>query len=403
MTAEQYDIVISGGGLVGTTLALALARLPLTVCLVDPVAKAPPRPIHDRTFTIAQGSKRALAALGVWGRLGAADFQPIQEIEVSDRAGRFGLTHIRAAEQGVDALGFVTANGALLEALYDALAATDIPVRAGRFTGLQKEGATVGVSVSAGGATVQLSARLLVGADGTHSAVRAACGVPVTVHDYERVAIVSNCRVTAPRPTTAFERFTEHGPIAALPMGDDRYTFVVSRPPTESWQERDDDAFLSGLEQAFGDRLGHLVAASPRLKFPLIRQQAGAATDARVLLVGNAAHTLHPVAGQGFNLGLRDVAVLADRLADACRRGLDFGDPAWLAGFHEARRSDIANTTRFTDGLVRLFSGGPRPLVVARSLALTLIDCLPAVKRALGIRTMGLKGPLPRLLRGLTP
>ncbi len=400
---QRYDIVICGGGLVGASLALALAHLPLDICLLDPVACAPAACPDDRTFTIAQGSKRALETLGAWPRLSPGDVAPITEIEISDRSGGFGLTHILAKEQGVEALGFVVGNAALLAALYESLGATRVRLHRGRFAGLTHDGSEAQVMVADGDKSGSIVCRLLVGADGTHSAVRAACGIGVVTHDYGRSAIVSNCRVSRPRPHTAFERFTADGPIAALPIGGDRYTFVISRPDGGQWQALDDEGFLEHLTGRFGDRLGRLLSASPRLGFPLVRRHAREWVAPRCVLIGNAAHTLHPVAGQGFNLGLRDVAVLAERIAEACRAHRDFGDRAWLTGYARARQADVARTTRFTDGLVRLFAPRLPPLAAARGVALNVVDALPGLKRALAIRTMGLKTPLPRLFRGLAP
>ncbi|HUW99273.1 MAG TPA: FAD-dependent monooxygenase [Acidiferrobacter sp.] len=399
----SYDIVICGGGLVGTSLALSLAHLPLTVCLVDPAPTAPPRHKDDRTFTIAQGSKRTLTSLGVWPLLPSDSFHPISEIEVSDCMGRFGLTHIDAHELETEALGFVVENSALLGALYVALETTKVTVRTGHFTDIDQHTNSVTVTIAEADGPHQLSCRLLVGADGTNSAVRTTCAIPVTRHDYNREALVTNCRVSAPRPHTAFERFAEQGPIAALPLGDDRYTFVISRIDAKLWQDLSEADFLVQLQAAFGNRLGRLLDASARLRFPLILQQAPNPAAERVVIIGNAAHTLHPVAGQGFNLGLRDVAALADRIADAYRRHEDFGSRAHLDAYVKGRARDTANTIRFTDSLVRIFGYGAGPLVVARNVALTLVDCLPGIKRALGQRTMGLKGPLPRLMRGLKP
>ena len=403
MKIPRHDIVICGGGLVGASLALALAHLPLDICLLDPAPHAPKPRTDDRTFTIAQGSKRALATLGAWSRLSRKDFQPITEIEVSDRAGRLGLTHLFADELGVDALGFVTGNVALLAALYEALSETGVTLRRGRFAGMTTNDEHAIVTLAGEQEGKRLECRLLVGADGTHSAVRGACEIGVYRHDYGREAIVSNCRVSAPRPTTAFERFTPDGPIAALPIGDDRYTFVISRPDATEWQALDEDPFRDRLTKTFGDRLGRILAASPRLRFPLMRQHAREWVAPRVALIGNAAHTLHPVAGQCFNLGLRDVAVLAERLAEAVRGGDDYGDATWLRSYAQVRQADVANTTRFTDGLVRIFAQRLGPVAIARALALNLVDGAPALKRMLAVRTMGLKAPLPKLFRGIKP
>jgi len=403
VTTDSYDIVICGGGLVGTSLALSLAHLPLTVCLVDPAPTAPPRHKDDRTFTLALGSKRALTGLGVWPLLAPNSFHPINEIQVSDRVGRFGLTHIQASELGVEALGFVTENAALLGALYEALKATEVTIQTGHFLDIDQRADSVAITIAGAHGPHQLSCRLLVGADGTNSAVRTACAIPVTRHDYGREALVVNCRVSAPKPRTAFERFAPEGPIAALPLGDDRYTLVISRIDAREWQDMGEADFLAQLQMAFGDRLGRFLDAGRRLRFPLILQQAPHPTSARVVIVGNAAHTLHPVAGQGFNLGLRDGAALADQIADAYRRHEDFGSKTHLDAYVKGRARDTTSTTRFTDGLVRIFGYDLGPLVIARNLALTLVDCLPGLKRALALRTMGLKGPLPRLIRGLKP
>ncbi|MHB8254082.1 MAG: 2-octaprenyl-6-methoxyphenyl hydroxylase [Acidiferrobacter sp.] len=400
---DSYDIVICGGGLVGISLALSLAHLPLAVCVVDPAPSAPPRHRDDRTFTLAQGTKRALTGLGVWPLLARDSFHPITEIQVSDRRGRFGLTRIRASEQGVDALGFVTENAALLGGLYEALKTTNVTVRTGRFESVERRADSAIVTIAGAHGPEHLSCRLLVGADGTNSAVRSACAIPVTRHDYGREALVANCRVSAPKPRTAFERFAEQGPIAALPLGDDRYTFVISRLDAKEWQDLSETHFLAQLQQAFGNRLGHFLEAGQRLRFPLILQEAHNPVVARAVVIGNAAHTLHPVAGQGFNLGLRDATALADQIADACRKGEDFGSLACLDAYVRGRAHDTQNTIRFTDGLIRIFGSDFEPLVMARNLALALVDCWPGAKRALALRTMGLKGPLPRLMRGLKP
>ncbi len=405
MSEASYDVVICGGGLVGTSLALSLAHLPLTIALVDPAPKAPRRHPDDRTFTLAQGSKRALAKLGVWARLAPASTHALTEIEVSDRAGHFGLTHLRADELGVEALGYVTENRALLAALYATLKTTGVQLIAGRFAGMSETPGADASRIALEGADGPLAvrARLLVGADGTHSAVRAALGLGVRQRDYGREALVTNVTVSSPRPHTAFERFSPQGPVAALPLADGRYTFVVSRRDAKTWEEWPEARFCEALEGLFGRRLGHLTACGRRLRFPLILQIATRARGARTVLVGNAAHTLHPVAGQGFNLGLRDVAHLADGIAAAVRAGGDIGGEAVLAAYEAQRQRDVRNTVGFTDGLVRVFGNDFGPLVIARNLALTAVDCLPSLKRALALRTMGLKRPLPRLLKGLAP
>lgn len=402
MTAH-YDVIISGGGLVGATLALSLAHLPLSVAFIDPVAQAPAMATDDRTFTLSLGSQRALSTLGAWRYIDWARATPIRRIHVSDHRGRFGFTHLDADELGVEALGYVTENTALLGALYQALAATEVTAIVGRYRGHTTTADNVTVTIDTPDGEQVVGGRLLVGADGTHSPVRHGAGIGWQCTDYHRQAIVVNCAVDTPTAQVAYERFTAEGPVAALPAGANRYTLVVSQRDAQDLLASDDAAFHAYLQGLFGRRLGTFISSGRRLCFPLTLQRTRMPCARRTVVVGNAAQTLHPVAGQGFNLGLRDVATLADQIAREVRAGADLGADSVLASYAQARRVDTDRTISFTNGLVRIFSIPGPWAMVARNLALTGVDCLFPIKRALAHRSMGLAAPLPRLLRGLSP
>lgn len=398
-----HDIIISGGGLVGATLALSLAQLPLAVVLIDPKAQAPAPAPDDRTFTLSLSSQRALSTLGVWHHIDPARATPIQRIHVSDHRGRFGFTHLDARELGVEALGYVTENTALLAALYQAMAVTGVTTLTGRYRTHTATAAGVAVTIDTAGGEHVVNGRLLVGADGTDSLVRHTAGIGWRRTDYHRQALVVNGTVDAPTANVAYERFTADGPVAALPAGDHRYTLVISQRNARHLMVSDDQSLHACLQGLFGNRLGIFTGSGRRLCFPLALQRARRPLARRTVVVGNAAQTLHPVAGQGFNLGLRDVATLADHIAGAVRGGTDPGADAVLAAYAQARRADTDRTIGFTDGLIRIF-GIPGPwAALARNVALTGVDCLFPVKHALARRSMGLVGPLPRLLRGLNP
>jgi 2-octaprenyl-6-methoxyphenol hydroxylase len=228
-------------------------------------------------------------------------------------------------------------------------------------------------------------------------------GIATSRTEYGQHAVVSNVTVARPHANVAYERFTGHGPLALLPMSGNRCSVVWSLPPdqAERMLALGNAEFLRRLHDCFGDRLGDFVQVGSRQSYPLALTRVAEHVRPRLALIGNAAHTLHPVAGQGFNLGLRDVAALAQVLVDAQRAGRDIGDLAVLQQYADWRRRDNQVVSTFTDGLVRVFSNSFSPLVAARNLGLLAIDLLPSVKRSLMRRTMGLSGRLPRLACGL--
>jgi 2-octaprenyl-6-methoxyphenol hydroxylase len=396
------DIAIVGGGMVGASLALALSALPLQVVVIE---ATPPeddaQPSFDtRTTALSNGTRRVFEGLGVWDEI-VREATPIRRIHVSDR-GRFGSAVIDAAEQDVAALGYVVENRVVGRALWRRLRLSPRTRLVSPATVTAAVGGPAGVQLALDGATSgSLAARLVVAADGAASLVRSAAGVGAERWDYGQTAVI--CQVTPERfhGHVAYERFTPTGPIAVLPAPDGRVGLVWTLAPDEATRVMalSDDAFLAELQQCFGWRLGRLKAVARRVAYPLALTRAEAAHAPRTAIIGAAAQGLHPIAGQGFNLGLRDAATLAEVLADATSE--DPGSEAVLARYAEWRSTDRRALIAFTDGLVRLFGSPLRPVQIARNVGLVLFDLSPSAKSAMSKLSLGFAGRLPRLARGL--
>ena len=398
----DFDIVIAGGGMVGASLALALGELPLRTLVVEatPPADSAQPSYDDRATAIAESSRRILAGIGCWSELATAA-APIREVHVSER-GAFGVTRLRAAEHGLTSFGHVVENRALGQALWRRLKRQPgVSVRVpARVTGLAQDAGGVTVTVESGdsGAT-SVRARLLVAADGARSPTRALAGIDHDTRDYHQVAVIANISPAEEHGGTAFERFTSSGPLAVLPLAHGRATIVWTLAPERATavMALDDDAFLAELQRAFGFRLGIMRKVGRRASYPLSLVQARAWYAGRVVLAGNAAHGIHPVAGQGFNLGLRDAAALAELVA---RHLADPGQAAVLEEYAEWREADRARTVRDTDSLVQVFTSELATLRAGRRLGLVGLDLLPAARAMVARRGMGLAGRLPRLALG---
>jgi 2-octaprenyl-6-methoxyphenol hydroxylase len=402
----DYDVIIIGGGMVGASLACALAPLGLRIGVIEavPLSASTQPSYDDRTVALAFGSRRIFEGIGVWNEIARLGVTPIERIHISDR-GHFGCTRLTAADLGREALGYVVENRVLGAALLKQLQATpDIswlcPARLER---LELEGALATVTIRHDDQSRTLRARLVVGADGADSVVRAAAGLEASRTEYGQTAIVTNVMPEKSHANTAFERFTNTGPLALLPMTRDRCAAVWSARTEEvdtilGWN---DDEYLERLQERFGDRLGRFTKPGKRAAYPLKLTRVPEQARARLVVIGNAAHTVHPVAGQGFNLGLRDVAVLAEVLATAVRRQDDIGERAILQGYTGRRVHDNRVTQAFTHSLIRVFANDFPPLVLARNLGLVAVDLLPPVKRVFVRVTSGFAGTLPRLARGL--
>ena len=408
MSEEHYDIVIAGGGMIGTSLALALAPLGLRVAVVEAVArKAAAQPsFDDRSTALSRSTQRMFEAMGLWPEIVAAS-TPIRGIHVSDR-GRFGFSHIDADEQGVEALGYVVINrvlGGVLQDALDSLKGVDVVCPA-RIVDIElAPDCATAIVMDADNRRQTLSCDLLVASDGANSAVREMMGIVAQKSDYGQRAVIGNLLPEKDIDYMAYERFTQQGPLAILPVADGRAGFVwtVSEDDADRVMALDDDAFLAELQQQFGYRLGAFSRVGKRASYPLILSKALRLTATRSVLIGNSAHGLHPVSAQGFNLGMRDVAAIVDCIADArtSEAAFDPGNAALLEQYASWRRSDQKKLVRFTDGLVKLFGSERRPLRTLRNIGMLGFDLVPGVRSAFAKHTMGLAGRLPRLSRGV--
>ncbi len=405
--APAHDLLIVGGGLVGASLAIALAGRGLRIGLIDAHPPGDPgQPAYDdRAIALAQGSCRIFEAMDVWAEM-ADSAEPICEIHVSER-GRFGFTHLLAKEECVSALGYVATARELGRVLLGALRATECVewIAPAQVVAMRIEADRACITVEQDGRRSELEAALLVAADGGRSFVREALGLPVVKRGYGQSAVITNVTPERPHRNVAFERFTEEGPIALLPMTGGRCAVVwtVLDTKVDSVLALDDAAFLAAFQKHFGHRLGRFLHVGRRNAYPLKLLRVREAVCGRVVLIGNAAHTLHPIAGQGFNLGLRDVAALAELVLGARGRGEDIGGDTVLVGYEAWRQDEQRKVAEATDGLVHLFTNPLPPLRLARNLGMLALDLFTPARHVLARTAMGLHGRLPRLARGLLP
>ena len=401
----NFDIVIAGGGLNGPALALALADAGLRVAVADarPADARAGDAFDGRAYALALASQRLLAALGLWGEL-APNAQEIRKVEASQGeagggAGPFGL-HFDGAEIEESRLGYMLEDRFLYRALLAAMAGRVTHLPGVSVIGQQVDGAVVRSALSDGR---ELSSGLLVGADGRQSGVAQRAGIKRLGRDYGQIALVGAVDHDLPHQGTAHQFFMPGGPLAILPLPGNRSSIVWSEPEASA---RDimalpDAQFLAVLRLRFGDFLGEIRLAGPRFSYPLNLTLAQRYVAPRVALVGDAAHGVHPVAGQGLNLGLRDVAALAEVLVTAHRRGEDMGAEPVLARYQDWRRPDATLLALGMDGVNTLFSNGNPLLRTAREIGMGLVDALPPLRRRFMRQAAGLSlQPMPRLLTG---
>lgn len=390
--------------MVGAALGAALCGSALRVLLIEGVAPdSHAQPSFDeRTTALGNASRRIFEGLGVWERIAPAA-APIRTIHVSE-AGRFGFARLRAHEQGIEAFGYVAANRIIGAALWERLARAPnvelrVPARPDHVA-IDETGVQLRLT-RADGTPERVRARVAVAADGAQSAVRAAAGIEASVEDYGQSAVVANVAADRPHEHTAYERFTPSGPLAVLPLHDGSCAVVWTLAPARAAEvlALDDAAFLEQLQQRFGWRAGRFVRVGRRACYPLQLTRAARTAAQRVALIGNAAQALHPVAGQGFNLGLRDAAMLAELLVAGAAG--DVGAAELLGRFAAWRAADRRGVIGFTDALVRLFGDGRPGVGLARNFGLLLFDLTPPAKSALARVSAGFGGRSPRLARGL--
>jgi 2-octaprenyl-6-methoxyphenol hydroxylase len=400
--SARVDLIVNGGGLTGLALACAAAGAGVSVLLVErrPLAETAAAPFDGRVTAIAQASRRVLEAIGVWARL-AADAQPILDIRVGERHSALTV-HYDHREVGALPLGHIVENRVLRSALLRRVGELEPALRVAapdRIVGLERGAAGVELILANGGRT---RASLVAAAEGRESQSRAAAGIGITRWGYDQTGIVATIAHERPHRGLAVERFFPAGPLAILPMTGNRSSIVWA---AENRLAReliglDDAAFLDELGERFGDDLGTLALAGPRWHYPLSMVQAARYTAPRLALLGDAARAIHPIAGQGWNLAVRDVAALAELTVDAKRLGLDVGGRAVLARYEQWRRFDSLALIAVTDGLNRLFANDLLPLRLARELGLGMVQRVPPLKRFFMRHAMGLLGDLPRLMRG---
>lgn len=400
------DIIIVGGGLNGPALALAAAQAGFTVTVID----SQPVPVHTdpafdgRSYALALTSARLLRSIGIWPVI-AANAQPMLEIKVTD--GRAGegpspwMMHFDHAEIEEGPMGYLVEDRHLRRAFLDAMAAD------GRITHLAGQ-TVIGQMVTAGGVQVTLAngealdAQLLVGSDGRKSGTAERAGIKRTGWDYGQTAVVCAVAHDKPHSGIAHQFFMPAGPLAILPLTENRSSIVWSerRARAQELVAMDDAAFLNALKPAFGSFLGNIQLTGARFSYPLNLTLANSLIAGRMALVGDAAHGIHPIAGQGLNAGLRDVAALADMLTTARSRGEDIGSAQTLQRYQEWRRFDTATLALATDTFNRLFSNDNPLIRAARDMGMGLVNSAPRLRRGFMRQAAGLNGDLPSLMQG---
>ncbi|MGB1008975.1 MAG: 2-octaprenyl-6-methoxyphenyl hydroxylase [Thiolinea sp.] len=400
----MYDVIIAGGGMVGASLAVALSPLNLRIALVEAFAfnSGHSQPAYDdRSVALSYGSGLIYQELGLWSTL-QDHAEPIKTIHVSDK-GFFGASRLHAKQEKVPALGYVIESRILGGSLYAALQASNVEVMAPAKV-LQAEQAITGsddinstgsvhIRLDNNGEKQSLDTRLLIVADGADSPLRRQLGIDTHEYHYQQSAIIANVTTAKPHNNVAYERFTRSGPLALLPLSRNRYSLVWTRraDETEATLQLGDTEFLQQLQSAFGYRQGRFIKTGRRSTYPLKLVKSQQENRGRAVVIGNASHTLHPVAGQGLNLALRDVAVMAELLRKAVNSGADIGSADLLDEYTRLRATDYQRVVNYTDGLVKLFSSDIPGLGHLRAGGLLAVDRIEALRKQLAKQSMGLR------------
>jgi 2-octaprenyl-6-methoxyphenol hydroxylase len=400
--ADDAELIIAGGGLNGMLLAIACAGAGLSTIVIDrqdPAAMTTHR-FDGRTSALAYGSRLVFDGIGLWPAI-ESEAEPIREIRVADDDSPLFLHYDHRDLGGGAPLGYIVENRVLRRALFDRAAILpSLKLLAPRAVGEMQASDTGAVVALQDGA--RLRTRLVAAADGQNSPLRRAAGIGTVEWRYRQTGIVTTVRHERPHDGIAVEHFLPAGPFAILPMTGNRSSIV--------WTENADLAphllalpdaeFAAELRTRFGDFLGVVEPVGPRWSYPFALMQAERYAGHRLALVGEAAHVIHPIAGQGLNIGIRDIAALAEIVIDARRLGLDIGDPSLLERYERWRRADALLLAAVTDGLNRLFSNTIAPVKLARDVGLAMVNRLPPLKRLLMQHAMGVLGDRPRLAKG---
>jgi len=396
---QDYDVLIVGGGLAGNCLALALQSSDLKIAIVEANTREQlhDSPAGDRALALANGSVCMLEALGIWPHA-KAQATPIKHIHVSDQ-GHFGKTRLSAKKEGVDALGYVITARDLETVVADLVEQAGIvKICPARVMGIAADDQFAHISLKQQEVSLNLSAKLVVGADGGQSTIRKLLDIEQSITEYQQSAIVTTIKTDVAHDNTAYERFTAEGPLALLPIKQD-YAVVWTRSTEEAEQLMMDseEEFIASLHACFGYKLGQFSLAAPRRSFPLSLIRAQSMHSGRTVIIGNAVHQLHPVAGQGFNLGLRDVVQLAEIILETAQSGADIGAHLVLERYADQRKKDHDTVINFTDNVVKLFSNEWLSLAAARNVGLALLDSIPGAKKHLARYAMGLNTRMPNI------
>ncbi len=402
----MHDILISGGGVAGLSLALALRRTfgpQLRVAVIDPAFGS--REANVRTSALTAGSRNLLGAIGVWDRI-SERAQPILAMKITDSRRNDAVRPLFLAfdeplEDGAP-FAWMIQNRDLVEALETEVTSAGVEIVRTAVSRVTDQGRAVEIRLRDG---QSLSAKLVVGADGVQSRVRRSCGIETIGHDYRRTAIVATLSHEESHGGVAVQHFLPPGPFAMLPLIGRRSSIVWTEyaDQARTFLSLPEEDFLAEMDRRFGPSLGRFSLEGRPAAFPLRVYMARRFTSRRIALIGDAAHLVHPLAGQGLNLGLRDVAALTGALAKQLRLGLDPGAEEALASYERARFFDTAAMIAGTDGLHWLFSNDSAPLRFIRDLGLGLVNRMPRLKRSLVREAAGLAGDTPSMLRGLLP
>ncbi|MCW8835562.1 MAG: UbiH/UbiF/VisC/COQ6 family ubiquinone biosynthesis hydroxylase [Rhodospirillales bacterium] len=402
----EAEVLVLGGGMAGMTLALALSGVGVSVAVVEQMASEIllDAGYDGRTSAVALGSARVFQGIGAWEQMVDAA-EPILDIRVVDGNLTDGISpfflHYDHREVGDAPFGYILENRAIRKALLAAAKGRDslTLLAPASVVELAREGVNVRATLADGR---RVKARLAVAAEGRDSPSRKEAGISVRRVPYNQTAIVCTVAHEKPHDGVAVELFLPSGPFAMLPMTENRSNIVWTERTelAARYMELDDSAFLAEVNRRFGDWCGSLRLAGPRWSYPLVLQNALRYTDHRLALIADAAHVIHPIAGQGLNLGLRDVATLAEVVVDARRLGLDIGAASVLERYEERRHGDVLTLAAVTDGLNRLFSNDVLPLRILRDAGLAAVDNLPPLKKLFMRHAMGIAGDPPRLIAG---
>lgn len=399
---QAFDIVISGGGLSGALMALSLSTLvnqaqkTLKIAIVEanPILTDPSKTFDDRVLALSHGSAQYLKKVGAWQGL-SKHAQPIEKIHISDR-GHYGKARLDAASHHVDALGYVAEMAFIGQSILQPLAKkTNITwFTPDSIAHIEWQQQQVTLELASG---TQLSAKLLLGCDGAQSVCRKFANIQTSSREYQQAALIANVATAKSHNNIAYERFSETGPIAMLPLTSlskeqhGRCSLVWTLTPelASTMATLNDEEFANALNEAFGYWLGKVTKVGKRDVYPLQLLQANEQIYHRMALIGNASHTIHPIAGQGFNLGLRDVSDMTKKIAQAWQLNQDIGAFAMLTEYARQRKKDHAEVINLTDSLVTLFSNQLPPLVVGRNIGLKVLNYVSPLKNALVKKTMG--------------